>query len=848
MKKSIPVQAAPGGCKEVQSGALPWQGGMAWGDGPVRIGRACCGTDYDMEPGPWRGLASSGTGVGRRWGRQARPRFGLLAVLVGLVWGVVPSHATEWVVTPAQSIPWQARPFPPAQVRLLDGPFRRAQEFDARWLLRLEPDRLLAPYRREAGLEPKAPRYEGWESMSISGHSLGHYLSACARMYQALGDPQFRRRVDYIVDELAVCQEARGDGFVGGMPESRRIFSEIARGEIRSTGFDLNGSWVPWYNLHKLFAGLLDAHAYCTNARALQIAARLGDWVETITQNLNEEQWQRMLACEHGGMNEVLAELAARTGRPVYLDLARKFYHRAVLDPLAEGRDELNGKHANTQIPKAIGAARLYELTAEPRFAAIASNFFHIVLRSHTYANGGNSDGEHFGPPGRLSNRLGANTAETCNTYNMLKLARALYRWRPDALLGDYYERALWNHILASQAPEDGRVLYYLTLRPGGQKSFMDDHAFTCCSGTGMENHARYNENIFFYSDQALWVDQFIAADLRWPEHGLRLRLVTRFPEEPVVRLHFQVERPVRLALHVRHPFWATNGFEVQLNGASLPVVSRPGTYAVIEREWRSDDVLRIEMPFALRTEPMPDNERRVAIFYGPILLAGEVGPPRSQDLVPVLVTENRPVREWLQPLWERPLQFRTAGVGRPRDVMLRPLYATYDCRHTVYWDLFTEAEWEQRRAAHEAEQARLRELEARTVDRFDIGEMQPERDHNLRGEKTAPGEFNGRKFRHAWDGGWFAFEVAVPPDAPADLVITYWGSETGNRTFDVIVEGETVATTRLHRDRPDEFWDKVYPLPEHLTRGKERVTVRFQAHPGNYAGGVFGVRVVRRQ
>ena len=789
-----------------------------------------------------RGFAG---GPGRAGG-NGKAAFG---AMLGLVWGwACGAWAAEWWPVAAQSVRWEAQPFEPGQVRLLDGPFRTAQELDARWLLRLEPDRLLAPYRREAGLPLKAPVYEGWESQSISGHSLGHYLSACARMYQALQDPQFKQRVDYIVEELATCQKARGDGFVGGMPESRRIFSEIARGEIRSGGFDLNGSWVPWYNLHKLFAGLLDAHAYCTNAQALEIAARLGDWVHEVTKNLDEAQWQRMLACEHGGMNEVLAELAARTGKPLYLDLARKFYHRAVLDPLAEGRDELAGKHANTQIPKMIGAARIFELTGEPRFAAIASNFFHIVLRSHTYATGGNSEGEHFGPPGRLSRRLGDNTTETCNTYNMLKLARALYRWHPDGSLGDYYERALWNHILASQNPENGRVLYFLPLRPGAVKRFMEDHAFTCCSGTGMENHARYNENIYFHGPGALWVDQFIASELRWPEQGLRLRMHTHFPEEPEVRLQFFPEQPVRLALHIRHPFWATNGFEVELNGRPLDVVSRPGDYARIERNWQRDDVLVIRMPMSLRLEPMPDNPRRVAIFYGPILLAGQVGAPGSEDPVPVLVTEDRPVNEWLEPGWGRPLEFRTRDVGRPRDVWLKPFYATYDVRHAVYWDLFTQAEWEKRQAEYEAEQARLRELRARTVDWFAIGEMQPERDHNVRGEKTAPGEFNGRKFRHAWDGGWFAFDVAVPPDAPADLIVTYWGSETGNRTFDVLVEGERIETTRLHMDRPNEFWEKVYPLPERLTRGKQRVEVRFQAHPGNYAGGVFGVRVVRRQ
>ena len=751
------------------------------------------------------------------------------------------------VVKVPPAVPVKAQPFEPREVRLLDGPFRHAMELDARWLLGLEPDRLLAWYRKEAGLPPKAQNYGGWEAMGIAGHSLGHYLSACARLYQTLGDVRFRERVDYIVNELAECQRANGNGFVGAMPNSKRIFEEVARGDIRSAGFDLNGCWVPWYNLHKLFAGLLDAHQLCGNARALEVAARLGDWADTTTRQLTDEQWQKMLACEHGGMNEVLAELYARTGNPAHLALAKKFYHRAVLDPLAAGRDELPGKHANTQIPKAIGAARIYELTGDAHFAAVARHFFDIVLRSHTYVTGGNSDGEHFGPSGKLNNRLGVNTTETCNTYNMLKLSRALFRLTPEAALGDYYERALWNHILASQHPENGRVLYYLTLRPGGEKNFMDEHAFTCCSGTGMENHARYNENIFFHDGDALWVDQFIAAELHWAAKGLRVRQETDFPNTAATKLRFSADKPVKLALHVRHPFWATNGFRLKLNGQALRVSSTPASYATVQRRWRTGDVLEVEMPFSLRTEAMPDNPERIAIFDGPILLAGNVGPHGSSTPVPVLVTEGRPVAHWVKPLAGRPLAFRTDGVGRPEDVELKPFYQTYGHRHTVYWDVFTEAAWEQRQAAYRAEQQRQKELEARTVDQFQIGEMQPERDHNVQGEKSGPGEFGGRKFRHAWDGGWFSFQVAVPTNAPADLVITYWGSETGNRTFDVLVEGQQLATTRLHMDKPEQFWDKVYPLPESLTKDRAKVTVKFQAHPGNFAGGVFGVRVVRR-
>lgn len=759
--------------------------------------------------------------------------------------GVSAAHAAGDKVAPA--VPIRAQTFEPKQVVLLDGPFKRAMELDEKWLLSLEPDRLLCRYREEAGLAPKGASYGGWESQGIAGHSLGHYLTACSLMYQDTGDKRFLDRVNYIVNELAECQRANTNGFLGAMPNGRKVFAEISRGEIRSAGFDLNGSWVPWYNLHKLYAGLIDAYRYCDNAQALEVVTRFADWADETTKNLTDAQWQRMLACEFGGMNESLADLYALTGNPKYLELAKKFNHRAILDPLAAGRDELPGKHANTQIPKIIGAARLYELTGDPKFAAIARNFYEIVLTNHTYVTGGNSDGEHFGPSGKLDRRLGVSTTETCNTYNMLKLNRALFTFTPRAEYGDYYERALWNHILASQHPEDGRVTYFLTLRPGEVKKFLGPEEFTCCNGSGMENHARYGEAIYFHSADGLWVNQFLASEVTWKEKGLRVRQETDFPNTAATKLRISAEKPVKLALYIRQPFWATNGFSVKINGRELEDAGTMGGYATIDREWKNGDVVDVGMPFSLRTEAMPDNPNRIAIFDGPILLAGDIGAVDSQNPVPVFVTDGEPLSSWLHPVAGKRLTYRTEGVGRPVDLELKPFYATYDRRHSVYWEVFTESGWKAREEEYKAEQQRLKEIEANSADLFAIGEMQAERDHNVQSEKSGAVEFNGRKLRHAWDGGWFSFEVAVATNAPSDLVITYWGSETGDRKFDLLVEGEKIATTSLHQDKPEQFWDKVYPLPEALTMGKQKVTVKFQAHPGNFAGGVFGVRVVRR-
>jgi DUF1680 family protein len=738
-----------------------------------------------------------------------------------------------------------AKPFTAHDVKLLDGPFLHAQQLDAQYLLTLDADRLLSWFRKEAGLEPKGEVYGGWESRGIAGHSLGHYLSACARMYQATGDERFKEKADYVVEELNICQQADEHGYIGAIPRGREIFAEVSKGDIRSQGFDLNGGWVPWYTQHKVFAGLIDAHQYCDNADALAIALKFADWVDLVTKDLNDEQWQRMLACEHGGMNEVLAELSHLSGDPKYMALAEKFYHKTILDPLSERRDDLAGKHSNTQIPKVIGAARIAELTDQSEFATIARFFWETIVSNHSYVTGGNSLGEHLGEPRKLNDRLGASTTETCNTYNMLKLTSALFADDPQARYTDYAERALWNHILASQSSQTGMVCYFVPLQAGGKKPFQDPEAFTCCTGSGMENHARYGEYIYARSDDTLWVNQFISSELNWEERGVRVKQESQLPVEGKVKLEFTCDASAKFALKVRRPHWAKE-FTVLLNGKEQPPSSEAGSYVTIDRTWQSGDVLELAMPETLRLESMPDNPKRVAVFYGPVLLAG-VLPLQSEELMPVLVTNDRPVNEWLKRVEGDTLEFKTEGVGKPADQTLKPFHAIVDEPYIVYWDLFDEAGWEKLSQDYEAKRERQRQLEAITVDWFQPGEMQQERDHKVEGENTSAGEFGGKKLRHAFDGGWFSWEMALAGDEPAELVVTYWGSETGNRKFDLFLDGEKFASQSLHRDKPEKFWEKTYPLPEAATKGKKTAVLKFQAEPGNFAGGVFGIRVVRR-
>jgi hypothetical protein len=748
--------------------------------------------------------------------------------------------------------PPRARPFSLHDVRVTGGPFKEGQDIAVAWLLSLEPDRFLANFRKEAGLEPKAPHYGGWEAQGVSGHSAGHYLSACALAWAATGNEEFRRRVDYIVAELAECQRANGNGYVAAIPGGKRAYAEVAAGNIRSAGFDLNGIWVPNYTQHKLFAGLRDAYRLAGNPPALEVARGLADWFERTHANLTDEQMQKVLACEHGGLNETFADLYADTGDERYLALSRRFHHRAILEPLARGEDILPGKHANTQIPKLTGLATRYELAGDPRDRAAAEFFWQRVVYHHSYITGGHCDREHFGPPDRLNDRLSAATTETCNVYNMLKLTRHVFGWNPDVAVADFYERALLNHIRATQHP-DGRVIYNLSLLPGHHKEYQPlRDAWTCCMGTGMENHVRYGDGIYFHDDAGLWVNLYLPSELTWRARGLKVRLETDWPFADTATLTFTCEQPREFALRLRHPHWAKTGFAVRVNGGEQALPTLPSSFAVLRRKWRSGDRVEVRFPMSLRTEAMPDNPSRIGIFYGPTLLAADLGPMDQPEagqpgFVPVLLTEGRPVTDWVKPVSLAALTFKTEGVGRPRDVELTPFFRLHDRRYTVFLDVFTAAGWAKREADIRAEQELEARLTARTLDLLRTGEMQPERDHDLQGEKTSAGEAFGRKWRHATDGGWFAFELRVDPAQPVELLCTYWGGDGGGyREFDILVDGTRIATQKLEQNRPNQFFEVAYPIPAELTRGKSKVTVRLQAHPGKWAGGLFGARMLK--
>jgi DUF1680 family protein len=752
----------------------------------------------------------------------------------------------------ADVVSFRALPFPLTDVKLLEGPFLHATELDVKILLSYEPDRLLSKFYSEAGLKPKAEHYGGWEDETIAGHSLGHYLSACSMMYQTTGDTRFLQRVNYIVDELKKLQDADGQGYIGAFPNGKKILTEeVAKGNIRSQGFDLNGIWVPFYTQHKMMAGLRDAYRLCGNTLALDVEKRFADWLEGIVSGLNDEQVQKMLRCEHGGIAETLADLYSDTKDDRYLKMSGIFYQKAILDPLKAGEDVLPGKHCNTNIPKLIGLARIYELTGDTTDKKAAEFFWNTVVNHHSYVTGGNGNNEYFGPADKLRDRLGEGTTESCNVYNMLKLTEHLFEWDASAQTADFYERALFNHILSTQNPENGNVTYNLSLDMGGFKDFQDPLWFTCCIGSGMENHSKYGSNIYYHNDDELFLFQFIASELTWKEKGLKIIQNTKYPEEQGTTMQFECTNPVSLILQVRYPLWAKNGIEILINGSRKRVRQEPGSFVAIDRTWKTGDKLEIRIPFSLRLETMPDDSNRVAVMYGPLVLAGDLGPVKDSTAtdvmyVPVLMTAKRNPSEWMKPVEGKPNTFITVNTGRPRDIEMKPFYSIYDRRYSIFWDLFDEAGWNAKQAEYQAGVERMKKLKAAEIDFVQPGEMQPERDHNFRGEKTTDGSFKERHNRES-RSGWFSYDLKITADAPVSVVVDYWGGFPGSKTFDILVNDKIIATENISNKKDGQFISVQYDIPEDISRGRFKVTVKFQAHTGNMAGPVFGIRTIRR-
>jgi DUF1680 family protein len=591
-------------------------------------------------------------------------------------------------------------------VRLLDSRFKQNMDREGQWMLSLPVERLLHSFRVNAGLlttkkdsKTKMPTpLGGWEAldMELRGHSIGHLLSGLSFQYASTGNPVYKIKADSLVAGLAEVQAALNqDGYLSAFPQNY-IDRCIAGKSV----------WAPWYTLHKITAGLIDDYSYTQNKQALDILNKMAAWAYKKLTPLSTSQLTTMLKNEFGGMNEAWYNLYAITGNPQHKQLGDMFYHHAVLDPLAQQQDKLNKLHANTVIPKITGEARAYELTGNEQDKTIVTYFWDDILKNQTYAIGSNSDKEHFIEPGKISRYITGYTGETCNTYNMLKVTRHLFTWDADVKYADYYERALYNHILGQQDPETGMVCYFTPLKPGAYKVYSTrDSSFWCCVGSGFESHSKYGEAIYYHNDKGVFVNLFIPSQLNWKQKGFKLMQETQFPQEAVTHLLVEAAPAENLALYIRYPSWATSGAFIKVNGKNMAVKQQPGSYITINRKWKAGDKIEVTYPMQLKLEATPDDPKVAAVMYGPIVLAGEMGTADMKkpapyhdpsdpyqyydynyhiplDMAHTLNMNGQNISDWLKPVIGKPLTFTA------QNITLSPYYNLHRQRYVVYWDL----------------------------------------------------------------------------------------------------------------------------------------------------------------
>ncbi len=603
-------------------------------------------------------------------------------------------------------VPIRARSFDLKDVRLLPSRFRDNLERDSAWMASIGVDRLLHSFRTNAGVWAgreggymTVRKLGGWESLDceLRGHTTGHLLSAHALMYAATGSDLFRLKGDSLVDGLSRVQVALGGGYLSAFSEE--LINRNIRGE---------SVWAPWYTLHKLLSGLIDQYLYADNAQALDVAKDMAAWAYEKLSPLDEETRRRMIRNEFGGINESFYNLYAVTGDEHCLWLADFFYHDDVIRPLKAGQEELGTKHTNTFIPKIIAEARKYELTGDADSRRATDFFWHTMISRHTFAPGCCSQKEHFFDPARLSEFINGYTGETCCTYNMLKLSRHLFCLTGDVAVADYYERALYNHILGQQDPQSGMVCYFLPLLSGAYKVSTSEQSFWCCVGSGFESHAKYAEAIYYHDDDALYVNLFIPSVLNWQDKGLRLRQETDFPRSETTLLTIETSTPLQTTLRVRYPSWSGRA-TVRINGRKVNVRQSPGSYIELSRRWKAGDRIEVTFPMQLRLEATPDNPQRAALLYGPIVLAGERGTEAMESPAPF--SDPSRYNDYYTYDYQVPADLRTTlrldpqRIGRTvqrvdddtlrfttqQGDVLRPLYDIHRQRYVVYWDLLIE-------------------------------------------------------------------------------------------------------------------------------------------------------------
>lgn len=769
--------------------------------------------------------------------------------------------------------------FPLKDVRLLDGPFKHAMDLNIQTLLQYDIDRLLAPYRKEAGLTAKAASYTNWNG--LDGHVGGHYLTALAINYAATGDSVMKSKMNYMVDELELCQNAHtlnhstwGVGYVGGVPSSSIVWATFRLGSFTS----YNSAWVPWYNLHKTYAGLRDAWLYGQNEKAKTIFLNFCDWGIKVTSGLTDTQMETMLNVEHGGMNEIFADAYQMTGLTKYLTAAKRFSHKVILNSMAAGLDNLDNKHANTQVPKAVGFQRIAELSKESNYVQAGKFFWNTVVDKRSLALGGNSRNEYFPAAAAQKDYISSEQGpESCNTNNMLKLTEDLFRNSPKAKYADFYERAMLNHILSTQHPEHGGYVYFTPARPQHYRVYSaPNKAMWCCVGTGMENHGKYGEFIYTHSQDSLYLNLFVASELNWEEKQLKIKQITNFPEEEQTKLVLGTSQPTHFTLMVRSPKWVESGkVKIIINLDTLDVVSVPESYISIQRTWNNLDSVKILLPMHAYAEQLPNVPEYKALMYGPVLLGAKTGTEDmagliaddsrmghvaagsmiSLDKAPVMVTNSSTLTGKITAVPGRKLNFYAKELiknTKDSNLVLEPFYKIHDSRYMMYWLSLNPSQYQNvLDSLAEVERAELA-LEERTIDKIAPGEQQPEADHNIQSLNSYTGNYMNEFWRDARGDngtpGFISYNMATKGLSKLSLMVRYWGNESGSRSFKIMIDGKLLITENVvGKWKVNNFVNVEYPIPDSLVAGKTVVNVKFEAiNTSNVVGGLFYIRMLQ--
>ena len=762
--------------------------------------------------------------------------------------------------------------FPLGDVTLLDGPLKKARDLNIQVLLKYDNDRLLAPFLKEAGLTPKGELYPNWAG--LDGHVGGHYLTALA-MNAATGSEACRERMEYWISELQRCADANaknhpewGKGYVGGVPGSDRIWSNYKKGNFGP----YSGAWVPFYNLHKMYAGLRDCWVYCGNEQAKKLFLDFCDWAIDLTSGLTDEQVERTLHTEHGGMNEVLADAYAITGDKKYLDVAKRFSHKRLLLPLEQRQDCLDNMHANTQVPKVVGFERISELSGDEAYHNAASFFWDIVTGERTLAFGGNSRREHFPSKEACKDFVeDIDGPETCNTNNMLKLSEELHRRNPEARYADFYELATFNHILSSQHPEHGGYVYFTSARPRHYRNYSaPNEAMWCCVGTGMENHGKYGQFVYTHKGDNLFVNLYVSTELNWKERGIVLRQETGFPYTENSKITI-AQGKGKFTLQVRYPGWVKPGeFDVKVNGKPVSIVTGPSSYVAISRQWKKGDVVELTFPMHNSIKYLPNLPQYIALMHGPVMLAMKTG---TEDLVrliaddsrfgqlavgkklpvdqaPILINNNlEDIANQLVPVAGKPLHFTlTTRMENEIRNELMPFFELHDSRYMMYWLALSENSYKGYLDNLAKREQERQALEDRTVDKVQPGEQQPESDHFMETDRSNVGNTNDVFYRDASDGHYFSYLLQTGGQTELSLRLKYWGvGEWKSHEFDILVDDVVVTSVNnTGKYRISEFKYETYPIPAELLKGKKQVRVKFQAKPRKQIGEIYEVRLVK--